>query len=369
MLGGQAQDEDPIPPAPEDGHQLPLAFFGLGQPVPPAGLDLNFPPGPEGGMLPVQQDGEWDQWIVNEQPFQQDPQPPLPEGQHIQQDELQHSNQHSDLSSDSSSGVGQFVINGHALIGNGIEINDAPFDGQQEVVGPGPQVEQAHVDVPPQAHVDVPNNNHHQNLEMNFMVHQDWQPDPVFQMIEERGRAVQFSRLWAKFFAPAGSTDHSVGVPEKWAPFFLSNLLQPESFSWSRTFLLSDIPSKLQEQGMSTVPFVVPKDCPVQPSLGDVTSGVAKDTVGQDGTIPIIVESGLRRSKRLQESRNGFRHGACTKRNCLMCQHNFGGPPPLSSKVLRNLGTRLCDLSEDDLSEQKLKKKEIVCGTSWTAEG
>jgi hypothetical protein len=46
MLGGQAQDEDPIPPAPKDGQQLPLVFFGLGQPMPSAGLDLNFPPGP-----------------------------------------------------------------------------------------------------------------------------------------------------------------------------------------------------------------------------------------------------------------------------------------------------------------------------------
>jgi hypothetical protein len=235
MLAGQAQDEDPIPPAPEDGHQLPLAFFGLGQPLPPAGLDLNFPPEPEGGVLPAQQDdlgqGEWDQWIVNEQHIQQDLQPPLPNEQHIQQDELQHSNQHSGLSSDSSFGAGQlappanghFAVNGHAMIGNGMEINAAPFNGPQEVDGPAPQVDQA------QDLEVVPNNNQHQNLEMNFMLHQDWQPDPVFQMVEERNRAVQFSRLWAKFFAPAGSTDHSVGVPEKWAPFFLSNLLQPES--------------------------------------------------------------------------------------------------------------------------------------------
>jgi hypothetical protein len=233
-------------------------------------------------VLPAQQDvlghGEWDQWIVNEQPIQQDQQPPLPEEQHIQQEELQLSNQHSGLSSDSSIGAGQlappanghFAVNGHPLIGNGMDINAAPFNGPQEVDGPAPQVDQAQdlEVVPPQAHVDVPNNNHHQNLEMNFMLHQDWQPDPVFQMIEERNRAVQFSRLWAKFFAPAGLTDHSVDVPEKWAPFFLSNLLQPESFNWSKTFLLSDIPSKLQEQGMNSIPFVVPKDCPVVPPWG-----------------------------------------------------------------------------------------------------
>jgi hypothetical protein len=32
LLGGQPQDEDPVPVVPEDGQQLPLEFFGLGQP-------------------------------------------------------------------------------------------------------------------------------------------------------------------------------------------------------------------------------------------------------------------------------------------------------------------------------------------------
>jgi hypothetical protein len=73
MLGGQAQDKDPIPPTSEDGQQLPLVFFGLGQPMPPAGLDLNFPPEPVGGGLLAQQDGiglgDWDQWIENVNPI------------------------------------------------------------------------------------------------------------------------------------------------------------------------------------------------------------------------------------------------------------------------------------------------------------
>ena len=45
-----------------------------------------------------------------------------------------------------------------------------------------------------------------------------------------------------------------------------------------------------------------------------------------------------------------------------MCKHNFDGPPPLSSKVLWNLGTRRCNLSEDDLSEQRLKQKKSTVG-------
>jgi hypothetical protein len=37
LLGGQPQDEDPVLVVPEDGQQLPLEFFGLGQPVPAVG--------------------------------------------------------------------------------------------------------------------------------------------------------------------------------------------------------------------------------------------------------------------------------------------------------------------------------------------
>ena len=97
--------------------------------MPPAGFDLNFPPEPAGGELPAQQDdfgqGDWDQWIVNDQPNQQAPLPIVPEEQHVQQDEIQLSNQHSGLSSDSSIGAGQlaplpnghFVENGHMLLG------------------------------------------------------------------------------------------------------------------------------------------------------------------------------------------------------------------------------------------------------------
>jgi hypothetical protein len=109
------------------------------------GLDLNFPPGedvqvqPEGDIQ-----GEWDQWIANVQPDQQIQ-------QDIQPDEQQISNQHSDLSSDSSIGLnpGNPIQNGQLLDGQGLvgpvmPVNDhvvlalgaAPLDGPQEVDGP-----------------------------------------------------------------------------------------------------------------------------------------------------------------------------------------------------------------------------------------
>jgi hypothetical protein len=45
-----------------------------------------------------------------------------------------------------------------------------------------------------------------------------------------------------------------------------------------------------------------------------------------------------------------------------MCQHKFEGPPSLSAKVIWNLGTKFCSMSEDDLSDKILKKKKNSSG-------
>jgi hypothetical protein len=49
MLGALPQDEDHVPPYPNNGQQLPVEFFGMGQPVVNVQFDLNIPP-PMGGM-------------------------------------------------------------------------------------------------------------------------------------------------------------------------------------------------------------------------------------------------------------------------------------------------------------------------------
>jgi hypothetical protein len=76
-----------------------------------------------------------------------------------------------------------------------------------------------------------------------------------------------------------------------------------------------------------------------------------------------LVDSDLRRSKRLKDSRVGFKHGSCPKRNCLMCQHKFDGPPTLSTKVIWNLGSKFCKMSEDDLTDKNLEKKKSSSGS------
>jgi hypothetical protein len=158
------------------------------------------------------------------------------------------------------------------------------------------------------------NNNHFfHNMEMNFMFAQEWQPDPVFQMHLERKRSAQLYRIWANYFAPAGNPYITVKIPKKWAPFFLSNLLQPEAFNWSKSFLSSEIPSMLLEPELESLSFAIPKGHLKDKFLDDVLSENAQSSnfeqeennFGVPG--PIIVESELRRSKRLKDSRVGFR--------------------------------------------------------------
>ena len=72
----------------------------------------------------------------------------------------------------------------------------------------------------------------------------------------------------------------------------------------------------------------------------------------------MLVEFDLRRSKRLRDARAGFRQGSCQKKNCLMCQHKFEGPPSLSAKTIRRLGESFCNLSEEELADKALKKKK-----------
>jgi hypothetical protein len=88
----------------------------------------------------------------------------------------------------------------------------------------------------------------------------------------ERKRTAQFYRLWANYFAPMGKPEISVKIPKKWSSFFMSNLLQPDSFNWSKSFLSSEIPPTLLEPELEALSFVIPKSCPNDKFLDNVLS-------------------------------------------------------------------------------------------------
>jgi hypothetical protein len=158
-------------------------------------------------------------------------------------------------------------------------LGDAPMIGLQEFDGPPIQGD-LHVPgdiVIPDAQPVEPNVNGPSNVVLNFMFSQDWQPDPVLLSHLERKRNDQFYRIWANYFAPVGNSVPSVQVPKKWAPFFLSNLLHKDSFSWSKSFLSSDIPSALMEPEAESHPFVIPRKCPDGKFLDSVLSEESAD--------------------------------------------------------------------------------------------
>jgi hypothetical protein len=112
------------------------------------------------------------------------------------------------------------------------------------------------------------------------------------------------------------------------------NLLHKGSFNWSKSFLSSDIPSALLESADESLPLAIPKKCPdgkfLEAALQEDSTGNVSATpnLASRTSKPAVVESDLRRSKRIRDARARFRQGSCQRKNCLMCQHKFEGPPP-----------------------------------------
>jgi len=68
----------------------------------------------------------------------------------------------------------------------------------------------------------------------------------------------------------------------------------------------------------------------------------------------ILVESEVRRSPRLQQSKKGFYNPSCNEKQCLGCKAK---PPTMSSKVIKNLCSSLCDVDAALVSDEALNKK------------
>jgi len=69
---------------------------------------------------------------------------------------------------------------------------------------------------------------------------------------------------------------------------------------------------------------------------------------------PVLVESELRRSPRIQNNKKGFHSSVCKVKQCLGCE---SAPPSLSPKVIRNICTSLCDVDIALVGDEALKKK------------
>jgi hypothetical protein len=70
----------------------------------------------------------------------------------------------------------------------------------------------------------------------------------------------------------------------------------------------------------------------------------------------IIVDTDLRRSPRIKGQKGGFKNPQCTDKNCLGCG---AAPPALTSKVIKKLGSSLCNLDPDMTYAALTRKKKL----------
>jgi hypothetical protein len=68
-----------------------------------------------------------------------------------------------------------------------------------------------------------------------------------------------------------------------------------------------------------------------------------------------IVESQIRRSPRLKEINKGFKADSCSSRKCLTCNPN---PPDLSHSMIQKIGSKVCKIDENLLTEKTLNQKK-----------
>lgn len=189
-------------------------------------------------------------------------------------------------------------------------------------------------------------------------------------------------RTWLKYFPPTGRSDLAMQVPKNQAPFFMSNLLSPRSFQWTKKFLASKALLALMEPVMESLSFALPQKCPLndksscftireEDPLAEDTNKAAKisriaDILEQsDESSSMLtrecqvssVDTELRRSLRLKKINPMFKNEGRLKKNCLMCAHDSSSSLTMSVKVIRNLATQFCSIDPQQTKESVLHKK------------
>ncbi|KAG2597833.1 hypothetical protein PVAP13_5KG278800 [Panicum virgatum] len=220
-------------------------------------------------------------------------------------------------------------------------------------------------------------------------------------------------RLWAQFLAP-GHSNSVVEVPKAWSDFFTALLMHPASFPWAKKMLSSSAWNIIAEHGVDPIPFALPEKCPNAPlpCLQDLpdphnliqvddtddfkaespqvsdkkgkglaiaensspgtpleqlhnkvfsTSGpwskTLIDKAQQNRLDDLHEDPAVRRSKRMEIQKNGFKDSSCNRKNCLGCTVK---PPSLSPSVIQNLGATFCNMDEETVTEAALLKKKLV---------
>ncbi|CAL5064934.1 unnamed protein product [Urochloa decumbens] len=224
-------------------------------------------------------------------------------------------------------------------------------------------------------------------------------------------------RHWANYFCPRQG-NHKVEIPLFWADFFTAQLLNPLNFNWAKDFLSTPAASLLDVCN-GHVSFSVPAKCPrsepprctkltqstATPSdkgKGQVSEGLPLDQIASTssaifntslqpisspitpsedtlhkvtttpgpwskklldkagkanafGTGTYLSEEELRRSKRKNVQKHGFKNSPCSNETCIGCSVKLPAIPP---SVIKNLGATFCKIDPEKLSTEVLNTKK-----------
>jgi hypothetical protein len=230
------------------------------------------------------------------------------------------------------------------------------------------------------------------NLQVGIVLHQDSNmADPVFEKFTmSTGSQIQSStdvelfRTWGRFFSPVGDPQKQISILLKWAPFFTCQLLKKDYFHWAYKFLNSLAWEVMQQEDSeaNNLKFSLPLECPAKEALcygpdnnhllpndpsevvSLLTTPEIDDQASQQHSSTtdlllrkrkqrqlVLIDSELRRSLRIKAYNTGFKSSRCGRKNCMGCELD---PPTLSSKIIKNLGEKICKMDPIELSDAKL---------------
>lgn len=146
----------------------------------------------------------------------------------------------------------------------------------------------------------------------------------------------QATRLWARFFSPGNSSNILINIPADWANFFTILLLSPSNFTWTRQLLLSKLTHLLLNNN-GEIEFSLPSAC-LDNDLSYLTVSEDVEAAGSNNPAPsrkrslkrptALVDTEVRRSPRIRNSNQGFKHQGFPNKRCFAC----GTEPPILKK-------------------------------------
>nr|TKV99389.1 hypothetical protein SEVIR_8G040100v2 [Setaria viridis] len=151
-------------------------------------------------------------------------------------------------------------------------------------------------------------------------------------------------------------------IPTDWVAFFVMMLMSLAHFEWAKNFLNSQVWRFMLSCSttFSTLSFAIPASYPVGEELKCISYNnsnmVANSSSSQQGSKNITpqVEIEVRRSPRIRNRNEGFKHSSYDNRNCLAC---VATPPTLPTKTMKNIGSDFCRISSDVLTDDNLNNK------------